>query len=990
MGKPFWPNVTGSTVKKARVYTTKKNRKKIQYNTRVVDDTWERMCKFNLGDVSPFSLDDSPVVKRLDARTDGQEESPVWSKDGGLCGEEAVKRGGPSPCKDVTSDWNNRTAPSSNKENNLKHKKKTRRVQNALDMSSDSDFLPSQKRKRKAPARQKKACSKKGTKKARTKAPVKTGQYSSNSEVQGKGANHSGLGHVISQKSMNFSNTWGEDETSPTYNNVLGDASLQNDKSSSSHAHNSSFFDELVRQRLDKFVTRDRKANTPPFFASPLDGTPSQAQRESGSTAQLESPSVDCMEPPVVMLSNISNTSNRELMENIDVVLAKVSSDSSEVLGSPKELSSAEFVVPESPIEEDASELCAELSPEATLFRTSTPCKQDHANNLRQESKRKPQGTRKQPSRRTKQSKGEADAPPPKRRRAKSRTTEDDGHDSNPRKVAKTKPSQGTRKQPARRTKQSKRDADAPPPMRHRAKSRITEDDGHDSESCHGNTTSKDRTLRTRQKKKSSKSVTPCSVIMSRLSEDDIQRLSAAGNRTSRRKKQSGNVRECQKDVKKGKNNKRTSAQQRQKSSTDDCFKTPKTPALRAVFTPNTRDLSTPGCRVTPTSSRRAKSPGSGVKQTPLRGSAGIPSRTQSNIMSPLFKKAVQNRLRMSPKEKLLLHCEQERILTFQECIPSETMKKCKKIGEGVFGEVFQTTKENGDKVAIKIIPIEGDFLVNDEPQKKFDEILPEIIISRELSELKHGTRNQTSGFTPLHRVCLVQGTWPKHLLSMWDQWHKERKEGSENDRPDMFPDSQLFIVMEFADGGCDLEHYQFHSLSQGKAVLHQICVALAVAEEALEFEHRDLHWGNVLVKKMDSGEKISTHRLNGEEVCIPTSGLEVNIIDFTLSRMQKDGQPLYCDLSADPTLFTGEGDYQFDIYRKMKEENQNDWKRHHPFTNVLWLDYLASKLLTKKFKSSKKCLKPWEQKFQTFRKEVLKCRTVAQVLKECQLFKDK
>ncbi|XP_078589063.1 uncharacterized protein LOC144869549 isoform X2 [Branchiostoma floridae x Branchiostoma japonicum] len=888
MGKPFWPNVTGSTVKKARVYTTKKNRKKIQYNTRVVDDTWERMCKFNLGDVSPFSLDDSPVVKRLDARTEGQEESPVWSKDGGICGEEAVKRGGPSPCKDVTSDWNSRTAPSSNKENSLKHKKKTRRVQNALDMSSDSDFLPSQKRKRKAPARQKKACSKKGTKKARTKAPVKTGQYSSNSEVQGKGANHSGLGHVISQKSMNLSNTWGEDETSPTYNNVLGDASLRNDKSSSSHAHNSSFFDELVRQRLDKFVTRDRKANTPPFFASPLDGTPSQ--------------------------------------ENIDVVLASVSSesDSSEMLGSPKDLSSAEFVVPESPIEEDSSELCSEL-----VFRTSTPCKQNCASNLRQEAKRKPQGTR---------------------------------------------------VQPARRTKQSNRVGDAPPPKRRRTKSRNTEDDDHDSESCHGNTTTKGRTLRTRQKKKSSKSVsvTPCSVVMPRLSEDDIQRLT--GKKTSRRKKQSGNV-----------NSKRKSAQQRQKSSADDRFQTPKTPTLRAVFTPDVDEV-TPGChgKVMPTSSRRAKSPGSGVKQTPLRGSVGIPSRTQSNIMSPLFKKAVQNRLRMSPKEKLLLHCEQERILTFQECIPSETMKKCKKIGEGVFGEVFQTTKENGDKVAIKIIPIEGDFLVNDEPQKKFDEILPEIIISRELSELKHGTRNQTSGFTPLHRVCLVQGTWPKHLLSMWDQWHKERKEGSENDRPDMFPDSQLFIVMEFADGGCDLEHYQFHSLSQGKAVLHQICVALAVAEEALEFEHRDLHWGNVLVKKMDSGEKTSTHRLNGEEVCVPTSGLEVNIIDFTLSRMQKDGQPLYCDLSADPTLFTGEGDFQFDIYRKMKEENQNDWKRHHPFTNVLWLDYLADKLLTKKFKSSKKCLKPWEQKFRTFRKEVLKCRTVAQVLKECQLFKDK
>ena len=30
-----------------------------------------------------------------------------------------------------------------------------------------------------------------------------------------------------------------------------------------------------------------------------------------------------------------------------------------------------------------------------------------------------------------------------------------------------------------------------------------------------------------------------------------------------------------------------------------------------------------------------------------------------------------------------------------------------------------------------QIIPIEGDFPVNDEPQKKFDEILPEVVIAK-------------------------------------------------------------------------------------------------------------------------------------------------------------------------------------------------------------------------------------------------------------------
>ena len=31
----------------------------------------------------------------------------------------------------------------------------------------------------------------------------------------------------------------------------------------------------------------------------------------------------------------------------------------------------------------------------------------------------------------------------------------------------------------------------------------------------------------------------------------------------------------------------------------------------------------------------------------------------------------------------------------------------------------------------------------------------------------------------------------------------------------------------------------------------------------------------------------------------------------------------VYTDLSNDDSLFEGKGDYQFDIYRKMKEENR-------------------------------------------------------------------
>lgn len=57
-------------------------------------------------------------------------------------------------------------------------------------------------------------------------------------------------------------------------------------------------------------------------------------------------------------------------------------------------------------------------------------------------------------------------------------------------------------------------------------------------------------------------------------------------------------------------------------------------------------------------------------------------------------------------------------------------MKNCSKIGEGVYGEVFLFKDQDGNSTVMKVIPIEGSEMVNDTPQKKFEEILSEIVIA--------------------------------------------------------------------------------------------------------------------------------------------------------------------------------------------------------------------------------------------------------------------
>ncbi|XP_065182861.1 uncharacterized protein LOC135813783 [Sycon ciliatum] len=303
-----------------------------------------------------------------------------------------------------------------------------------------------------------------------------------------------------------------------------------------------------------------------------------------------------------------------------------------------------------------------------------------------------------------------------------------------------------------------------------------------------------------------------------------------------------------------------------------------------------------------------------------------------------------------SPRDQLLAICGQIKPIPFSDIFTKSMLRQCRKVGEGVYGEVFVATNGHSEQVALKVIPIEGSHVVNGEPQKTFAEMIPEMLISTQLSGLGDtaGTsscsnQNFTSNFIKLHRVACCQGAYPKSLLKLWDTWNRDHT--SENDRPDFYPSGQLFIVFEFANGGRDLEHSEMSNFGQAISVFQQVTMALATAERAVEFEHRDLHWGNILLREC-ADDDIVTCRIQGDQHSVASAGFHISIIDFTLSRLIHDGTTVFCDLAADPTLFTGKGDFQFEVYRLMRTELGNDWSQTKPLTNVIWLRYLVDKLL--------------------------------------------
>ncbi|KJA29834.1 hypothetical protein HYPSUDRAFT_60680 [Hypholoma sublateritium FD-334 SS-4] len=274
-----------------------------------------------------------------------------------------------------------------------------------------------------------------------------------------------------------------------------------------------------------------------------------------------------------------------------------------------------------------------------------------------------------------------------------------------------------------------------------------------------------------------------------------------------------------------------------------------------------------------------------------------------------------------------------------------------RKIGEASYSEVFGI----GD-VVLKVIPLRDESNTDDGPAPSdAKDVRKEIIVTRAMGDVH-------DGFVKLLKTYVVRGRYPEVLLNLWDEYN-ERK-GSESMRPDGFKVSQVYAIIVLPNGGPDLEAYTFCNANrtgwrQACSLFWQVAKALTHAEHLVSFEHRDLHWGQVLVKNVPTNALKSLNlnqkaMLKSDRVYMDdlAHGVQATVIDLGLSRMDagdgSDGLEVHWT-PFDDEVFMGEGDYQFDVYRMMKYLTKGLWEEFHPTTNILWLHYLLQKIIYSK-----------------------------------------
>ncbi|WYZ40599.1 hypothetical protein EsH8_IV_000940 [Colletotrichum jinshuiense] len=385
---------------------------------------------------------------------------------------------------------------------------------------------------------------------------------------------------------------------------------------------------------------------------------------------------------------------------------------------------------------------------------------------------------------------------------------------------------------------------------------------------------------------------------------------------------------------------------------------------------------------ISPPKPQKTVSPRRVVRQTPKPAKLAKPTtpKVKSPLPTPVSKVATAEiEVFESPEQPQSGY----RVLTWEEvCPPGDTIEK---IAEASYAEVYRVRNERGTSI-IKCIRLESPIkaqtkaqersgLVDEEPHSE-DDMRGELSISEWLADIP--------GFVIYKERYLVKGKAPKCLLETHQTFHRKMKR-KDPDRLQFYPSPSryladtVFLVVELGDAGVALEDFELSNSSQLWDIFFHVAIALARAEDLACFEHRDLHEGNLCIRRTEEPLERDPKKAGPY---FGYSGLDITILDYGLSRAedieQEESEPIALDLEKELSIFTSTHAPQCKVYRQMRsfllrgergclppsahkspyakgaDGEPLSWDVYVPYTNVLWLAYIYQYMI-KGFKGDKK-----------------------------------
>ena len=308
------------------------------------------------------------------------------------------------------------------------------------------------------------------------------------------------------------------------------------------------------------------------------------------------------------------------------------------------------------------------------------------------------------------------------------------------------------------------------------------------------------------------------------------------------------------------------------------------------------------------------------------------------------------------------------------------------KIAEASFGEVYRLSLleqipglSSKDESVFKVIALQPPASTLPIEKKKRDVALKKVECMSKPDDVANEVKllqrmSSIPGFTNFRDVRVIKGRPPQSFVKAFKAFNvtqKARKKELSNfpdpARKASYADDQLWAVIEMQDAGTDLERFvetgDCTSIWTVWDIFWQVVLSLAKGEEGAEFEHRDLHLGNICVRQASEQKQ----ELNVKRK-LNFTNLETTVIDYTISRaLMPDDTIAFQDLATDTHLFEGDSteEYQYDIYRYMRgalllddpyadaanraedlEQSEQSWQQYHPTTNLIWLHFVLYKLL--------------------------------------------